>query len=191
MNTYITNNPFPPQPSPVPTNPQYFISNSDIAKQYDKFKDSAAGTVVSMLPITGTIMDGIELYRNPSLENALWFGTGAILDTMGGRIMGNIIKNSAKKNLAKLVAKPAIQREVNQVVLRDKTKDLAQQALKQSQKQKLYLLPLFNMDNVVQWGVNKYRDSKEDIPEKPKPMYVYRPAQDIIPITQRYYVLPR
>lgn len=135
---------------------------SSIGKAYDKFKDSTAGTVASFLPIVGTAMDGIELIRHPSWENAGWFGVGLASDLLGGRAITALTKRGAKSAMKKALERGSniyVGVHGNPLSLAPKIK-----AANTATALKLGVIPLSEADNALQYTIDKYSlsDTKLD-----------------------------
>lgn len=131
---------------------------SSIGKAYDKFKDSTAGTVASFLPIVGTAMDGIELIRHPSWENAGWFGAGLASDLLGGRVITALTKRGAKSAMKKTLERGSniyVGVHDNPLYVAPKVK-----AANTATALKLGAIPLSEADNALQYSIDREdRDS--------------------------------
>lgn len=116
--------------------------DNNITQAYDQFKDSPVGQVASFIPILGTAMDGIELIRHPSLENAAWFGVGLASDIFGGRAVTGLAKAAkGATHGAKLV----------RTAKGWKTIDAATNAQRSYDAVRSLALPLSEADNYTQW----------------------------------------
>lgn len=126
---------------------------SSIGKAYDKFKDSTAGTVASFLPIVGTAMDGIELIRHPSWENAGWFGAGLVSDLLGGRAITALTKRGAKSAMKKALERGSsiyVGVHGNPLYVAPKVK-----AASTATALKLGAIPLSEVDNALQYSIDR------------------------------------
>lgn len=64
-----------------------YATNLEIAKDVGKI-------ALSYVPIVGTIMDGYELYKNPSWENLGWFGLSLGSDILGASLAKGALKTA-------------------------------------------------------------------------------------------------
>lgn len=80
------------KPSEGPTH------KKDFATSFNEWKEEhpLLYTTASILPVTGTVMDGLDLYANPNLENAGWFAADLALDLLGARFLGKAAKGISK-----------------------------------------------------------------------------------------------
>lgn len=147
-----------------------------LGKAYDTFKNSTVGTVASFLPIVGTAMDGIELIRHPSLENAGWFGVGLASDLFGGKVIASLAKREAKASFKK-----ALERGSN--IYRDahgKPIILSPKHIAKSDAAALTLgaIPLSETDNILQYGIDKNQPNDTELADDTEPVYDRELAND-------------
>lgn len=87
-------------------------------------------TVGGYLPFVGTALDAYELYKNPSLEQAIWTGVGLASDVLLGGSVRAALKASRQfknaKNTLRLVSNPL-------------TRDIFKEGAKQSMQRNNYM----------------------------------------------------